>query len=184
MAQSKILLDTNSYFRLAKSIHPLLGRAFGKNKYALYVSEDVQKEFDRNPSLKNKFVWVSEAEYKINRQKKITLSNNQRTEYESARDFLVQLAKETIALEDINGIAYAQVLDIPLVTDDREMANLAKDLELKVYSTVELLKLMVSEKFIGMKKVREIAQYLKCIDDWPSKFDRDYKRVFKVKSPS
>ncbi len=29
MAQTRIFLDSNSYFRLAKSAHPLLGQEFG-----------------------------------------------------------------------------------------------------------------------------------------------------------
>ena len=33
MPQSKILLDTNAYLRLAHNLHPLLFQEFGKKKY-------------------------------------------------------------------------------------------------------------------------------------------------------
>lgn len=54
MPQSKILLDSNSYFRLAKSIHPLLFQEFGNKKYCLYVLPELDKEYERQPRLKNK----------------------------------------------------------------------------------------------------------------------------------
>ena len=34
-AQAKILLDSNSYFRLAREIHPLLFQEFGDKNYCL-----------------------------------------------------------------------------------------------------------------------------------------------------
>ncbi|MCK4967023.1 DNA-binding protein, partial [bacterium] len=63
MKQSKILLDTCSYLRLAKSIHPLLNQTFGNDHYCLYVIEEFQKEYDKNLRLRNKFAWVNDTEY-------------------------------------------------------------------------------------------------------------------------
>lgn len=37
MPESRILLDTNAYFRLAQSIRPLLNVQFGEKNYNLYV---------------------------------------------------------------------------------------------------------------------------------------------------
>ena len=44
MPQSKILIDSNVYFRLAQSIRPLLQVEFGKEKYCLYVIKGLQEE--------------------------------------------------------------------------------------------------------------------------------------------
>lgn len=55
MAQTKILIDSNAYFRLAQSIHPLLQVEFGPETYCLYVIKDLQAEYDRNPRLRNAF---------------------------------------------------------------------------------------------------------------------------------
>ena len=38
MPQSKILVDTNAYLRLAKTIRPLLFMPFGDNEYCLYIA--------------------------------------------------------------------------------------------------------------------------------------------------
>lgn len=59
MPQSKILVDSNSYFRLAKSIRPLLNVTFGDEDYCLYVLKELEKEYDRNSRLQTKFEWVT-----------------------------------------------------------------------------------------------------------------------------
>ena len=41
--QSKILIDTNAYFRLAQSIRPLLKVEFGDEEYCLYVIKELQQ---------------------------------------------------------------------------------------------------------------------------------------------
>ena len=45
MPQSKILLDSASYIRLARSIRPLLSDEFGEDNYCLYVLPEFEKEF-------------------------------------------------------------------------------------------------------------------------------------------
>ncbi len=40
MGQSKILLDSNSYFRLAKDFGPLLNTTFSVDNYCLYVLKE------------------------------------------------------------------------------------------------------------------------------------------------
>ncbi len=76
MPQTKLLLDTNAYLRLAFTIHPLLFVSFGEEQYTLYVIEDFQKEFNRRRRLKRSFPWVNQKEFKNNRSKLITLSNS------------------------------------------------------------------------------------------------------------
>jgi hypothetical protein len=49
--------------RLAQSIRPLLGESFGQEQHCLYVIKELQKEYDKNPRLKNSFPWVNNAEY-------------------------------------------------------------------------------------------------------------------------
>ena len=44
MPQTKILLDTNTYLRLAQSIHPLLGNPCGKENYTLYIHKEIDIE--------------------------------------------------------------------------------------------------------------------------------------------
>ena len=62
MAQQKLLLDTNAYLRLARSIHPLLFVEFGEDRTCLYLAEDFETEFARSRRLHSKFPWVDEPE--------------------------------------------------------------------------------------------------------------------------
>lgn len=88
MAQAKILLDSNSYFRLAKSIRPLLFHEFGRKSYCLYVLPELQDEYDRQPRLKIKFPWVDDPEFSSNRSKRLTLSRKQSKEILTVFDFI------------------------------------------------------------------------------------------------
>ena len=69
MSQTKILVDTCSYFRLARNIHPLLAVAFGQAGYTLYAHDALTKEFTRQDRLQNKFEWFKERAYVDNRSR-------------------------------------------------------------------------------------------------------------------
>ena len=69
MAQTKIIVDSNSYFRLAQNIHPLLCKPFGKSQFTLYIHSDLGTEFKRSPRLKNKFQWFTEPRFVENRSR-------------------------------------------------------------------------------------------------------------------
>jgi len=73
MAQRKILLDSNSYFRLAQTFHPLLQVEFGEECHCLYVIRELQQEFDRSARLQNKFHWVTDPRYVKNRHRAVTI---------------------------------------------------------------------------------------------------------------
>lgn len=66
MPQTKILIDTNTYIRLAQSIRPLLFRTFGKDKNCLYVLPELNDELSYR-KLNSKFPWINEDEYCDNR---------------------------------------------------------------------------------------------------------------------
>ena len=40
MPQRKLLLDTNAYLRLARSVHPLLFSDFGEDRICLYLNNE------------------------------------------------------------------------------------------------------------------------------------------------
>jgi len=44
MPQSKILIDTNTYIRLAQSIRPLLFMPFGESEYCLHILQELNDE--------------------------------------------------------------------------------------------------------------------------------------------
>lgn len=47
-----VLLDTNTYLRLAKRLRPLVGRTFGQKDYKLTILKAVEDEVRRSARLK------------------------------------------------------------------------------------------------------------------------------------
>lgn len=181
MAQTKILLDSNSYFRLAKSIQPLLFEIFGEACYCLYVVKELEDEYSNEPRLQSKFPWVNDPEFKANRGKKLTLSKKQKKERQTTFDFLrdyVQTSLPGPSRVDCTILSYGYVLGIEIVTDDRDMTALADVFGINVITTLQLMKRMLDCNHINMNQVRSIASLWSYIDDRPKDYIKDYKKLF------
>lgn len=186
MAQSKILIDTNAYFRLAQSIRPLLKTEFGAASYCLYVIKELQDEYNKSSRLRNKFPWVNDPEYRDNRSHRLQLSKQEKREIERAFEFMMDHATTEypgVSRVDVIVLAHASVLGVPVVTDDNDMLDLANDFDVTTMNTLSLLKLMLDCDYIDMAKVREIAGYLAYSKDKPRDFRRDYKKIFGENPP-
>ncbi len=183
MAQSKILLDTNSYLRLAQSIHPLLGQSFGEQKFTLYIHKEVEKELGRSSRLQSKFSWIERDEYVNNRKKRLNISKVEKEEIEKNFNFIWDYQKYSelnLSREDIYCIATALELKIPLVTDDQNMISTCKEFDVKVMKTLELMKIMLVNKFIDKLMIKQIIDYWKYENDLPANFDEDFKKLFNI----
>lgn len=181
MPQSRILVDTNAYFRLAQSIHPLLGEEFGTKKYCLYCIKELQDEYNRSPRLKNTFSWVNDPEYVKNRAHLLKITREEKLEIKRAYDFIYDYARNFhpgVSKIDVLCLAHAEQLGIPVITDDEEMRIVAEVYGITTYKTLGLIKLMLDCRHIGIAKVREIAAYLIYLNDKPKDFNIDYKRLF------
>ncbi len=186
MAQSKILIDSNTYFRLAKSIHPLLDVVFCEQNYCLYVLKELDDEFNRNKRLKTMFAWVNEEEYAANRRKRLTISRKEKSEITITVGYLRQHKidnKLGISEVDILCLAHGHILGIPIVTDDADMLQVAKDFSIKTMKTLELMCLMLECGYIDIEKVRQIAAYWEYLSDKPGGFRNDYISIFEEKPP-
>ena len=186
MPSCNIIVDSCSYFRLAQNIRPLLKNPFGRKKYCLGVIEELDKEYEKNPTLKNKFFWVSQNEYSHNRKKCFSPNIRQRWEINHAFFFIRESARESqlsVSEVDIVGLAYAYVLKIPVVTDDSDMLEVAKEFEISTYKTLELMKLMMDSGFVKMKQIRSIASYWAYQNDTPKSFRKDFKMLFSEDPP-
>ncbi len=186
MAQSKILLDTNTYFRLAKSIHPLLDVVFGEHNYCLYVLKELDDEFNRNKRLKTSFSWVDEEEFAINREKRLTLSRKDKNEINLTIGYLRQHKADNklgISEVDILCLAHGHILGIPVITDDADMLQVAKDFSIQTMKTLELMRLMFDCGYINIEKVRQIVAYWEYLNDKPGGFRNDYISIFGEKPP-
>jgi hypothetical protein len=180
MAQSKILVDTNSYLRLAKTIHPLLFTPFGAEAYCLYILPELNHELG-NRKLQTKFHWVDESTYVENRQNFPKVSRKGKRAIERTFDFLWDYVQTTLpgaSKTDTLYIAYALELDVPLVTDDQDMADLANEFEAKVMPTLHLLKLMLDCQHIRIETITGLFEYWKYLSDMPANFHADRCRLF------
>ncbi|GAC1469314.1 MAG: hypothetical protein PVSMB11_05030 [Desulfuromonadaceae bacterium] len=186
MAESRILLDTNAYFRLAQSIRPLLNAAFGEKNYTLYVLKELQDEYEKSPRLTNQFAWVNDPEYVNNRSQRLVVTVEEKAEIKRAYDFILDYVRNVhpgVSKVDVLGLAYAEQLGIPVVTDDDEMRQAAKDYGIKTMKTLELLRLMLDCNHIEMAMVREIAAYWVYMKDTPKYFKADFKKLFGEEPP-
>jgi len=172
MSQTKLLLDTNAYLRLAYTIHPLLFVSFGEKNYTLYVIEDFQSEFNRKPRLRQNFPWVNESKFKLNRKKLLTLSNQEKKDIKLAETYIwdqniSQAAGASIV--DVRALATGFVLDIPVITDDKGMIGLAESLGIKVMRILSLLSIMLKTNQIEKNKIKELVGWLSYSKDLPYK---------------
>lgn len=185
MAQTKILVDTNSYLRLAKSLHPLLFTPFGVADYCLYVIPELNRELAAS-HLRTKFPWVGEPEFIEERKHFPTISRKQKKAIEETLKFVWDYVESDLpgpSKVDARFIAYALELEIPVVTDDDDMTHLAKAFGAGVMNSLELLKLMVEQHHIDMSKVRSIVAYWRYVNDTPGQLIQHYRRLFGVNPP-
>ena len=75
-------------------------------------------------------------------------------------------------------IAYAIELDVPVVTDDQDMSELAHAFDVKAMSTLELLKLMLDCGHVDKKTIDGMVDYWRYIGDRPANLERDYACLF------
>jgi len=180
MAQSKILVDTNSYLRLAKTVNPLLFTPFGEPQYCLYVIPELNRELSTR-RLMSKFPWVDGAEYSQNRKHFPTVGRKVRKSISQNFEFIwehVQTDFPGPSKVDALYIAYALELSVPVVTDDLDMTELATVFEAKVLSTLEVLKIMLDHEHVDMKTIDGMVDYWRYMSDRPANMEKDYTRLF------
>lgn len=125
-----ILLDSCVYFRLARSLHPLLAGTFGPPPpYSLFVLAALDDEYLTSSRLKNKFEWVNDKEFKQDREsKKYKCQGKWSAEADNAFSYLAAYAKSNslmLAPEDLKALAVGFVRNIAVVSDDRALCNVA-----------------------------------------------------------
>ncbi len=194
MSEKRILLDTNAYLKLGHSIYPLIHQKFGKTAtYTLlihpYLEDEVFKKSSRLDAsgFKAKFHWFFDERYLQDRKLNFSLSKKDKKEI----DFIVKTIRHSEEFEsfqqvsdiDVWCLAFGMHFEIPVVTDDSDMFFLAKELEITVLTTLELLKLMLDEQHISIEKIREIASYWLYLPDIPRNFAAEYYKLFKENVP-
>lgn len=185
MAQTKILVDTNTYLRLAQSVTPLLFNPFGDDEYCLYVIPELNDELDKK-HLKNTFPWIEDPDYRNNRQHFPKISRREKKSIQNTFEFLWDYVVTELpgpSRVDALYIAYAMELDIHVVTDDEDMIQLANAFDAKVMRTLDLLKLMLDADHIDMRKIQSIVSYWRYIKDTPGQLEKRFRKLFGVDPP-
>lgn len=191
------LLDSNAYFRLAKSFDPLLGGPFGPQEIVLKVLADVDREFSRNPKLDSKFSWVSQAQYAHNRKANLLAASGDAAEnIKHAGWFIRDWCRDNrkLFLEhrttppspvDCAVLAHGYVLvgATVVVTDDGGMVLAAKEFYVKLIGSHDLLKLLLDANVVSLEQIRAAVAYLDYERDLPAAWRRNAKRLFGIALP-
>lgn len=171
-APKVILLDSCAYFRLARTIRPLLAVTFGHPPpFSLFVLEVLDKEYLSNSRLRNKFEWLNQDEFREDRlRKRYNCKGKWASEAELAFSYLDAYAKSnklTLAPEDLKALAAGIVRQIPVVSDDGDLCRTAEAHGIECWGTLKLLKIMKECGRISQAKVHELLDYLDQENDLP-----------------
>jgi hypothetical protein len=184
MSKYRILLDSNVYLRIGNSFHPLLNKSFGQKNYTLYLIPEFKREFDKNPRLINKFGWVNQPEYIENRKNRFRILSEEKDSINIAYSYLwAQNISEGLGASriDISALAYGSVLDVPVVTDDSDMIELAEPFGIEVWGLIKLLDIMLESNRIKKPDIKTLIEYLEYNKDLPySSFKKRAERKFKI----
>ena len=191
---TEVLLDTNTYLRLAKRIRPVVGRQFGQVPYVVVILKAVEDEVHRSPRLKFHNPWFDEPEFAQERLAKVKrLSADDRSAMTLVQDVLLGMVQMEVdkytshrrhppGATDCWLLAYAQVKNAVVVTDDLGMHTLASEVGLKVWHGFELLAKLKTAKVVDNELIREIYDALERNGDmtetWRQAKHGEFARIF------
>jgi len=191
---TEVLLDTNTYLRLAKRIRPAVGRQFGQVPYVVVILKAVEDEVHRSPRLKFHNPWFDEPEFAQERlAKQKRLSADDKSAMTLVQDVLLGMVQMEVDKYTSHGrhppgptdcwlLAYAQVKNAVVVTDDLGMHTLASEAGLKVWHGFELLAKLKTAKVVDNELIREIYDALERNGDmtetWRQAKHREFARIF------
>lgn len=189
-----VLLDTNAYLRLAKRIRPLLGVVFGQKRYVLTVLKDVEDEVRRSRALQFKFPWFDDEAFGAERDAaRIRLSSAEKLRLDNAQSVLrghvlgevdryTTGGRQPPSDTDCRVLAFGQVREAIVVTDDLGMHLLAEDFEIPVWHGWQLLAKMKTAKVVDNDLVQDIYEALERNDDltqsWAQVKHTEFARIF------
>lgn len=191
---TEVLLDTNTYLRLAKRIRPAVGRQFGQVPYVVVILKAVEDEVHRSPRLKFHNPWFDEPEFAQERlAKQKRLSADDKSAMTLVQDVLLGMVQMEVDKYTSHGrhppgatdcwlLAYAQVKNAVVVTDDLGMDTLASEAGLKVWHGFELLAKLKTAKVVDNELIREIYDALERNGDmtetWRQAKHGEFARIF------
>ena len=166
-----VLLDTNTYLRLAKRVRPMLGRQFGDKQYVITILKDVEDEVRHSSALRFKFPWFDEPDLLAERlSTQVRLSASEKQTVTTAQSIIRGTVLSDVARYCQDGsppspvdcfvLAFGQIRPAIVVTDDIGMHLVAKDFDIPVWHGYELLAKMRTHKVVSNDTVRDIYDAL------------------------
>lgn len=195
-----VLLDTNTYLRLAKRVRPFVGRQFGQVPYVLTILKITEDEVQRNPHLQFRNPWFDQAEHAQERiTKQVRLSATERAQIDAAQsvflgwvamdvDRFTSYGRSPPGAADCWLLAFGQVRPAVVVTDDLGMHELVKDFPgITVWHGYELLAKMRTAKVVDDSLIREIYEALEANRDltqtWQKAKHTTFSKIFGKEKP-
>ena len=127
-----------------------------------------------------------------NRGRSISITQEQKEAIEEAYDYLWEHVQEAFldplgkgpSPIDTRIVATALELNIPVVTDDQDMIELAREFQVKTISSLGLMKLMKEAGHIDDEKVDMVVDQWMYDNDTPYKdWKKEFKKLFGREAP-
>jgi len=184
-----VLLDTNIYLRLAKRIRPLLGTQFGDDNYNVTILKDVEDEVHRSSTLTFYYPWFDSKELAAERMaRQVRLSEKDKTKLHKAQNVLHRSTQGDLryltegrsppSKTDCKVLAFSQIREAIIVTDDLGMHLLAEDFEIPVWHGYELIEQMWRAGLIQPDLIQSIYAALENNDDMTKTWEAAKHTVF------
>lgn len=185
-----VLLDTNTYLRLAKRVRPAVGVKFGQKGYVLTILKMVEDEVHQSSRLRHQYPWFDDAEFADERMaKQVRLSANEKSSIQAVQSVLRASVLEDADKFTSGGrsppgatdcwlLAFGQVRPAIVVTDDLGMHTLAEGFGIKVWHGYELLDKLRSAKVVDAELIRDIYDALERNGDLTATWREARTRVF------
>lgn len=169
----------------------MLGVKFGQKDYVLTILKDVEDEVRRSSRLQFNYPWFQDPDIADERMaKRVRLSADEKATLDSAISILrgVVLAdaesytsygRSPPSTTDCRVLAFGQIREAIVVTDDLGMHQLASEFDLTVWHGHELLKKMHTAKLIDNQQVKEIYEALENNNDLPKAWREIRHTAFK-----
>jgi hypothetical protein len=190
-----VLLDTNTYLRLAKRVRPFIGLKFGQVPYVLTILKVTEDEVHRSPHLQFRNPWFDQSEYAQERMaKQVRLTAVEKSQIEAAQSVLLGWVQMDVDRFTSQGrsppgaadcwlLAFGQVRPAVVVTDDLGMHELVKDFpEIRLWHGYELLAKLRTAKVVNDLLIREIYEALESNRDttktWKTAKHTTFSKIF------
>lgn len=194
---SVALLDTTSYLKLGRSLHPILGRTIGQPPRICRTISEVDREFEGKESLAATFHWVPDSPYAENRKQNLLSAMQIGLKEVSTWRTQIQAQTRMDAGEyrkrnltppspaDALLIAYAVAISdvygqrAAVVSDDAGVRFAAEQLDLcDAMSGYQLVKIFLEHQYVDLNQVKALYAELDYFSELPGDWRANCEETF------